>query len=137
MLNDQRRHGGPGQPGPGIYALDAGTGRVLWSHRREPRCVERYCSPGISAAVSVNGGLVFSGSLDGFLEALDIESGDLLWRFDAWRDFDAVNGVETAGGAFDAHGPMLVGDLLIASSGYASFQEAGDWWRRPWTGWSR
>jgi hypothetical protein len=29
-----------------------------------------------------------------------------------------VNGVETVGGAFDAHGPMVADDLLVVTAGY-------------------
>ena len=43
------------------------------------------------------------------------------------KPFTAVNGIETKGGVFDAHGPMLAGDMLVVSSGYGSFfQEGGN-----------
>ena len=93
-------------------------------HAREARCEERVCSGGVSAAITVTDDLVFAGSLDGFLEVLDAENGEVLWSFDSWRQFEAVNG-EATGGAFDAHGPMVAGDSVIVSSGYASFFQRG------------
>ena len=116
---------GEGEAAPGVYGLDAASGDLLWSHPRESRCAERVCWGGVSAAISITPELVFAGSLDGYLEALDVATGELLWQFDTWRAFETVNGVETHGGAIDAHGPMLFDDLVIVSSGYEGFQEAG------------
>ena len=116
---------GKGAPDPGVHALDVATGDPRWSHRRASRCADRRCWGGVSAAVSINAELVFAGSLDGYLEALDIVTGELLWRFDTWRTFDAVNGLEAQGGAIDTHGPMLFDDLVIVASGYEGFAEAG------------
>ena len=56
--------------------------------------------------------------MDGFLEIFNARSGELLWSHDSWRDYEAVNGIETSGGAFDAHGPMIADDLLLITSGY-------------------
>ena len=119
---------GEGESGAGVHALDMATGEVVWSYGRKPRCPDRSCSSGVSAAVSAAEGVVFALSLDGFIEALDADTGDRLWVFDSWRTFAAVNGADggthnraAEGGAFDAHGVMLADDLLIVSSGYGSF----------------
>ena len=79
------------------------------------------CFGGLSAAITATPDLVVAGSLDGVLEVYDGATGDVLWSDDTWKAFTAVNGVETAGGAFDAHGPMIAGDQIIVSSGYDSF----------------
>ena len=121
---DVGRMTGPGAPKPGVYALAVDDGQLAWSHERTSRCEARVCWGGVSAAITVTDEVVFAGSLDGFLEALDGRTGDLLWSFDTWRDFDAVNGTAT-GGAFDAHGPMLADDLVIVTSGYGSFGQRG------------
>ena len=49
---------------------------------------------------------------------LDATTGKELWVHDAWQSYESVNAIETQGGAFDAHGPMLADDLLIVSAGY-------------------
>ncbi len=112
---------GEGSPSPGLFALDVNDGSIRWEYRRESRCQEHACWGGLSAAIAINTDLAFTGSLDGVLEALDLETGEQVWSFDTWREFDSVNGTPTSGGTLDAHGPFLVDDLLIVSSGYGSF----------------
>jgi polyvinyl alcohol dehydrogenase (cytochrome) len=115
-----------GRAQPGLYAYDLATGALRWSHLRKARCGDRVCSPGLSAAVIAGPDLVFAGSLDGKLEAVDARSGKLLWAYDTWRDFpNTVNGTPAHGGSFDAHGPMLAGEQLIVSSGYGTFFQKG------------
>ncbi len=109
----------PGEPAPGLYALDIETGQQKWKYARPSRCDEQECVFGLSAAIIATNDIVVAGSMDGFLEIVAAESGALLWSFDAWREYAAVNGVETVGGAFDAHGPMIADDLLIVSAGYS------------------
>ena len=115
---------GPGEAQPGLHAVRVQDGSRVWFHERQSRCNERACWGGISAAISIANDVVFAGSIDGFLEAIHVESGEVLWSFDTWRDFEAVNGTAT-GGAFDAHGPMIADDLIIVSSGYGSFDQRG------------
>jgi polyvinyl alcohol dehydrogenase (cytochrome) len=110
---------------PGLYALDIATGAVRWMHARQPRCEERICSAGLSAAITATPDLVFAGSLDGYLEAYDAGTGEVLWSHDSWQDYQTVNDRPARGGAFDAHGPMVVDDLVIVSSGYDSYGQQG------------
>ena len=125
---------GAGKARPGVHALSLDDGRPVWSHVRKARCPGDVCSSqeesarpslaagsaGVSAAISVTDEVVFAASLDGWLEALDAATGELLWSFDSWREFDAVNGT-ASGGSFDAHGAMLADDLLLITSGYGGF----------------
>jgi len=108
----------PGEPAPGLYALDIATGVQRWEYRRESRCPTQECVFGFSSAIIASNDIVVAGSLDGFLEVLAAATGELLWSHDAFRDYEAVNGVATSGGAFDAHGPMIADDLLVVTSGY-------------------
>ena len=118
---------GEGQPVPGTHALDAATGETLWFAERSSRCEERRCWGGVSAAVTATPGLVFTASLDGWLEALDADTGEVLWAHDSWTEFDSVNGVETRGGAYDTNGPLIVEDEVFVVSGYEGFgQEPGN-----------
>ena len=108
----------PGEPKPGLYALDLDTGAERWQYERPSRCADQECVFGLSAAIIAANNIVITGSMDGYLIALDAQTGKELWVHDAWRDYESVNGVVTKGGAFDAHGPMLADDLLIVTAGY-------------------
>ena len=109
----------PGEPAPGLYALDIETGQLRWKYARPSRCEEQECVFGLSAAIIASNDIVVAGSMDGYLEVVAADTGALLWSYDAWREYTAVNGIEAVGGAFDAHGPMIADDLLIVSSGYS------------------
>lgn len=108
----------PGEPTPGLYALDIETGERRWEYSRDSRCEDLECVFGLSAAIIASNDIVVAGTMDGMLEVLSAESGKLLWSHDSWRDYPSVNSVETTGGSFDAHGPMIADDLLLVSSGY-------------------
>ena len=108
----------PGEPKPGLYALDLDTGAQRWQYERPSRCAEQECVFGLSSAIIAANDIVVTGSMDGYLIVLDARTGKELWVHDAWRDYESVNNVETTGGAFDAHGPMLADDLLIVTAGY-------------------
>ena len=110
---------------PGVFALDVADGSMRWSAERDARCEERKCWPGISAAIAAGPGIVVSGGMDGLLQINRSKDGATLWSYETTRSFTAVNGVETAGGVIDAHGPMLAGDLLIVASGYGTFSQEG------------
>ncbi len=114
-------------PATGLHALDIATGGTRWEHPRANRCPDRDCFGGLSSAITATPELVVAGSLDGFLEIYDADSGATLWSDDSWKPFETVNGMKASGGAYDAHGPMVAGDQVIVSSGYGSFgQKAGN-----------
>jgi polyvinyl alcohol dehydrogenase (cytochrome) len=115
-------------PDPGLHALSINDGTVRWSVARGDNCADREgCFPGVSAAITATDDLVFAGTLDGRLQAFDGASGELLWSYDTWRSFDAVNGLETEGGPIDVHGPLVQGDMVFVTAGYATFgQKSGN-----------
>ena len=49
----------------------------------------------------------------------------MLWRYKTARSFPTVNDVPAQGGSIDSHGPLLVDDLLLVSSGYAGVSMQG------------
>jgi len=108
----------PGEPKPGLYALDLDTGEQRWRYQRPSRCADQECVFGLSAAIIAANNIVLTGSMDGYLIALDARTGKELWSHDAWKTYESVNGIDTTGGAFDAHGPMLADDQLIVTAGY-------------------
>jgi glucose dehydrogenase len=64
---------GPGGNRGRFIAWDASTGTILWENR-EPLAVA-------GGALATAGGLVFYGTLDGWLKAVDQRSGRELWTF--------------------------------------------------------
>lgn len=109
---------------PGLYAVDAATGKLLWEKPADDVCAERGedCDPGISQAVTAIPGVVFAGHLDGRFRAYDSATGRVVWEFDAWRDFDTLSGEPARGGSFSgASGPMIVDGMVYASSGYGIY----------------
>ncbi len=111
--------------GGGLFALDAATGKKVWSAAPADACGDRpNCSPAQSAAVSAIPGAVFSGSLDGHLRAYSAEDGKIIWDFDSAREFTAVNGAGK-GGSMDGPGAAIAGGMVFVNSGY------GNWGGRP------
>jgi polyvinyl alcohol dehydrogenase (cytochrome) len=108
--------------GGGLYAVDSGTGAVVWSAPSIPCPADRAnCSPAQSAAVTAVPGAVFSGSLDGHLRAYSTETGKVLWDTDTAREFTTVNGQVAHGGSIDVGGPAVVNGMLFVNSGAAQW----------------
>ncbi len=118
-------------PQPGLYALDAGTGELLWEYRTASDCEGRqdrvrYCEfqYGFSAATTVVGEAVVQGSLDGHLRVFDSSTGEILFSFDTVRDYQGINGVAGQGGAIDNASIIAANGMLLVSSGYGMFGQA-------------
>jgi polyvinyl alcohol dehydrogenase (cytochrome) len=79
-------------------ALDAVTGRLIWQ-TADP--TSGAIDPG---SVSIANGLVYAGSLSGFMYALDAVTGKILWGFDS--------------GGSVVDGPSIVDGVLYWGSGY-------------------
>jgi len=62
-----------------VVALDASTGRVFWIYRHTNEDVIACCGSN-NRGVAVLGDLVFMGTLDAHLIALDARSGRLVWK---------------------------------------------------------
>jgi polyvinyl alcohol dehydrogenase (cytochrome) len=106
--------------GGGLFAFDVATGAQIWHAAPEPCPPGRaHCSPAQSQAASSMPGVVFSGSIGGFLRAYSARDGKILWSFDTLRDFETVNGVKGTGGALDTAGPAIAAGMVFVPSGYA------------------
>lgn len=79
---------------PVMHALDARTGRVLWTHKAK--------GP-VKGGVVTTGGQIFFGDLAGYLWALDARSGKVI-------------GSKKMGSGFNVGSPILVGRTLIQGS---------------------
>jgi len=109
------------KPQPGLYALDIGTGRFKWrSPNTDNLCKGRpFCDAGLSATITTTPGLVFAGSLDGWMRAYDSKTGKVLWRFDTTAKFDTVGGGFASGGSMQGiTAPLLYHGTVILPSGY-------------------
>ncbi|GGN50845.1 cytochrome CBB3 [Novosphingobium indicum] len=106
---------------PGIHALDLKTGEELWyTPPPENVCEGRpLCIPGNSGAFTVTPELVLAGGDDGYVRALDAETGKQLWIFDTVQDVPTVNGVPAKGGAMSGGAaPIVDHGQVVVSSGY-------------------
>jgi polyvinyl alcohol dehydrogenase (cytochrome) len=108
--------------GGGLTALGLEDGVKAWVRPGRPCNPPRPgCSPAQSAALSAIPGVVFSGSLDGYLRAFSADEGQLLWEVDTARPYVTVNGVPARGGSLDGAGPVVAGGMLLVNSGYPRF----------------
>ncbi len=99
---------------PGLYALRLDTGAKLWSTPPP----QGAGNPAQAAAVSAMPGIAFSESFGGRLRAYSTKTGEIVWDFDAKRDFDTVNKVAAKGGSFNGAGPAISRGMVIATCGY-------------------
>ena len=112
----------PGDPHPGLYALDAATGTSLWSHPAPDRCNgEQYCDPGILAAITSIPGAVFAGHMDGMVRAYAADTGTTLWEYDTRVPVRTVSGAMAHGGSIGGGGPVVYNGTLYINSGYALY----------------
>ena len=123
---------------PGLSALDPATGKIVWqtpapiapcsyfgdrSRDRAPGgCVRAQ-----SAAPAVIPGVVFSGTLDGWLRAYDAKSGKIIWEYSTTAQlYDTVNGVKgQPGGGIDGMGPTIAHGMLYTMSGFNGASRTG------------
>ncbi|MEM7612787.1 MAG: PQQ-binding-like beta-propeller repeat protein [Pseudomonadota bacterium] len=114
---------------PGMHALQAATGKLLWSHVQENVCPASlpFCDPGISAPVTAFPGAVVAGHLDGFIRIYAKQDGELLWEYDTKMPVMGINGLQARGGGMSGAGPMVADGYLISNSGYGLyFHEPGN-----------
>jgi polyvinyl alcohol dehydrogenase (cytochrome) len=119
---------------PGLTALDAATGKILW-HTPGPQIegcerqegeFRHICSPAQSAAVTAIPGIVFSGALNGHLRGYSSEDGRILWDFDTRVRFTPLNAAVVYGGVIDGGGTTVVGGVVYANSGYGKNRRSGN-----------
>jgi polyvinyl alcohol dehydrogenase (cytochrome) len=111
---------------PGLHAIDAATGKVLWSFinqadcsgdrkQRITTCDRNY---GLSAATLLVDGAVIQGGNDGYIRIFDGDTGELLFSYDTAREYQGVNGVTGHGGSIDNTTIVAAHGKLYVQSGY-------------------
>ena len=106
-----------------VYALDAATGRELWTFEPEmdmqiarAACCD-WANRGVAVSDGPDGRLVLVGALDGRLYALDAADGSVVWSVDTVADH--TRGYTSTGA------PELAGDLVIIGNGGAEYDTRG------------
>jgi polyvinyl alcohol dehydrogenase (cytochrome) len=77
---------------------------------------------GISAAVSLIPGVIFTAGLDGMLRAFNTFDGKQIWAYDTTQKVKTINGIEAAGGSIGSAGPTIANGMVYVTSGYTGFQ---------------
>jgi quinohemoprotein ethanol dehydrogenase len=102
-----------------VYALDAETGDELWFYDPdvEGAWARKACCDAVNRGVALSGGHVIVGTLDGYLDAVDAESGQRIWRTDTLIDRERAYTITGA--------PRLAGDLVLIGNGGAELGVRG------------
>ncbi len=104
------------EPPNGVKALDARTGRRLWSYTKQVPKDLRLCCGKVNRGVAVLGDTVFYASLDAHLIALDARTGRLRWDV-TMADYKA--GYSSTGA------PLAVKDKIITGMAGGEFGVRG------------
>jgi alcohol dehydrogenase (cytochrome c) len=96
------------EPPNRILALDAASGRVLWTYSRDlPSNLQLCCGP-VNRGVAVLGSRVFVGTLDAHLVALDANTGKIVWDVAVG---DSSKGYSITGA------PLAIEDMVVTGVG--------------------
>jgi polyvinyl alcohol dehydrogenase (cytochrome) len=108
--------------GGGLFALEAATGKVVWhAPPPKPPCAgQRGCSGAQRSPPTVIPGAVIAASMDGHIRAFAVKTGEVIWDFDAVRNYTTTNGIAAKGGSFGATGATVADGFLYINSGYSS-----------------
>lgn len=107
---------------PGLYALNAEDGELIWSSPAANVCGElEHCDPGISHAITAIPGAVIAGHMDGRLRIYSSDSGEILWELNTLQEFSTVSGEKAHGGSFSGGGPVVAHGMIYVNSGYGIY----------------
>ncbi len=96
------------EPPNRVHALDAKTGRVLWTYSRELPSRLLLCCGSVNRGVALLGNRVFVGTLDAHLVALEASTGKVMW--------DAEVGDASKAYSITA-APLAVEDMIVTGVG--------------------
>lgn len=96
------------EPPDSVLALDATTGRVLWTYTRQLPSNLLLCCGQVNRGVAILGNRVFVGTLDAHLVALDAGTGKVIWD---------ISVGESAKGYSITGAPLVVDDMVLTGVG--------------------
>jgi alcohol dehydrogenase (cytochrome c) len=94
------------EPPADVVALDAATGNVRWRYRRSLLDKLPTCCFRANRGLAVLGNTLFLGSLDGFLVAIDADTGTMIWQTSVVNPAD---GYTMTGAPLIVNGSVVVG----------------------------
>lgn len=104
-----------------VYALDAATGREKWTYNPgvDGQWGRYSCCDAVNRGVAVWQGRVYVASLDGYLHAVDAQTGARLWKVDSLpaRATDGFHYASTGA-------PLIAGNLVVIGTSGADFKGA-------------
>ncbi|MEM9570367.1 MAG: PQQ-dependent dehydrogenase, methanol/ethanol family [Pseudomonadota bacterium] len=102
-----------------VYALDAKTGEELWVYDPEVEgaWARKACCDVNNKGVAYKDGKLFVGAVDGFLDAIDANTGQRLWRTDTLTDRSRSYTVTGA--------PRIADDVVVIGSGGGDMDARG------------
>jgi quinohemoprotein ethanol dehydrogenase len=123
-----------------VFALDARTGKLLWKHDPQvPRETGvKACCDVVNRGVAVYRGLVYVGTLDGRLLALDSETGQRVWEVvtvDQEKDYTVTGAprivkgnvvIGNGGAEFGVRGYVSGYDALTGELAWRTYTVPGD-----------
>ncbi|MBV1910716.1 MAG: PQQ-dependent dehydrogenase, methanol/ethanol family [Kangiellaceae bacterium] len=124
-----------------VYASDAKTGALLWQYdpQVEGAWARKACCDVNNKGVAVWQGKVYVGTVDGYLDAVDIKTGKRIWRVDTLTDRTrsyTVTGapriagknivIGNGGSDMDARGFITAFDLETGEKAWRFFTVPGD-----------
>lgn len=112
----------------GVYALDPMNGYVAWHIGAMPCTPVRdqqaaRCWSGYMAAASSTPGIVWLGTMDGQLRALDANGGAILWTYNTTTPINSINGVMGHGGSIGPTNAVIANGRVFVTSGYAQWTD--------------
>src|SRR5690606_26758325 len=102
-----------------VYALNAATGQELWTFTPEVDMqYNRYaCCDQANRGIAVAQNSIFVGALDGWLYALDRETGQVKWKTDTFPDRSRAYTITGA--------PEVAGDIVVIGNAGAEYDARG------------
>ncbi len=105
-----------------VVALDPTTGKERWRAGVDGR---------VDSSPTIRGGLVYAGTRNGWVYALDRDKGELAWRFFAAPRRERMMAYGQLESPWPLHGSVLVdGDGVWAIAGRHNDADGGLWWWR-------
>jgi polyvinyl alcohol dehydrogenase (cytochrome) len=119
-ISDMWENTGSPQKAGGIHAVRIASGEVVWTANPPTLdCLDKAgCNAGQPQAATLIPGILFVGSLDGFMRAYDTKTGEVLWKYDTKQNYDTVNKIPGNGGSLNGAGVTVVDGWLYFTSGY-------------------